>query len=330
MSAKLVGLRTGFASNTIAALGYGMYFILGLQTISAQYKQRKRGRGQSPGYMLLYSVVMFCLATIWYITGTVFGEVVDVELPFDPVLASALTSCQPMAVMRTLSHTLIMWMGDGLFVWRAWVLWDGNKRVMAVPILAYLTSIGLGVALELTCLGTADGGPITLPKTLHVAIPFYGLSVGLTLLTASLIIIKLYQHRREMQQAGLGDDHGLDTYASISNIIIESAVMYTITGIVFFPLQILNLPAVTPVGVVFTVASFIAPTLIQLRLTQGRAYTGYSQHGSRSTQSRSAHGEHFTTVGLSFTSATESTARRTPADREWEDKYPEYGHTPDV
>lgn len=94
----------------------GMYFVLGLQTILAQYKQHRRRRGQSPGYMLIYSVVMFCLATIWYVCGTVFGEVVDVELPFDTVLAKALTSCQPLAVMRTLTHTLMMWMGDGLFV----------------------------------------------------------------------------------------------------------------------------------------------------------------------------------------------------------------------
>jgi hypothetical protein len=194
---------------------------------------------------------------------------------------------------------------------------------VAFPFLIYLTSIGnashyiqflivpelkpgLGIALELSCLGTDLGGPISFSRTVHVALPFYGLSIGLTLVTTGLIAYKLLSHRRKLRRAGMNLGNALKTYASVSNIIIESGLLYTIFGVLYFPLQILDLPASTPIGVIFTCTTFISPALIQLRITEGVAYSEESSKLNSSDQTLTLAPVHFHSSNISGTQYTSS------------------------
>jgi hypothetical protein len=195
--------------------------------------------------------------------------------------------------------------------------------VVAFPLLVYLASIGwlfqkwgmfhiadiypgLGIALELSCLGKDMGGQISLSQAIHLGLPFYGLSIGLTLITTALIAYKLLSHRRELRRAGINLANALDTYASVSNIMIESGLLYTIFGVIFFPLQILDLPAVTPIGVIFTCTTFISPALIQLRIAEGVAYSEESTKLNSSDRSIALAPSKFNTSNASETQYTSS------------------------
>jgi hypothetical protein len=179
----------------------------------------------------------------------------------------------------------------GTQIWRAYVTWGGNITLLALLSVPFLADVGtyirmehsdalkltervqgLGVALSLSCLSATVGGPIKFTTTLHVAVPFFGLSVFLNTIASSLVIYRLLAHRRQMRQFGASFLSTSQTYASLSSIFIESAALYTITGLIWFPLQILNSPVVVPVGVLFTVACFLAPALIQLRIARGVAF----------------------------------------------------------
>jgi hypothetical protein len=94
----------------------GMYVVLAIQIFRNHARKPIKRMQRAHRLMLLYSVVMLCLVCVWYAVGTAFSEYVDVEVPFQPDLARALTSCQPMAITRTLSHTLMTWLSDGLLV----------------------------------------------------------------------------------------------------------------------------------------------------------------------------------------------------------------------
>jgi hypothetical protein len=142
----------------------------------------------------------------------------------------------------------------------------------------------MGIALNLSCLSVESGGALQLSSTIQLGMPFWGLSIALNVIATGLIAFKLFQHRRFLVAAGVTSESRL---APISAILIESAAFYSVAGLIFIPFQLIDSPYVTPVSMLFTSASFLSPALIQLRISQGVAYT---RKDSRTTLANSSVG----------------------------------------
>lgn len=66
---------------------------------------------------------------------------------------------------------------------------------------------------------------------------FYSISIALNVLTTALIAGKLIYHQRQMSKIRQSSE-----YLSLVAILVESAAVYSLTGIVYIPLFALNLP----------------------------------------------------------------------------------------
>jgi hypothetical protein len=148
-------------------------------------------------------------------------------------------------------------------------------------------SPGTGAVEALTCLSTTFGGPLKVSDTyiLNAITIFYALSVGFNVLCTALLAGKMFSQRRELRAVGMPASH----YTSISSILIESAALYTVTGVIYIVVDALNNPVAVTFSVVFRVMAFLSPALIQLRMANGVAHPGGDFSVDLSRASRAIH-----------------------------------------
>jgi hypothetical protein len=147
----------------------GFYLLLAVQTIRRQVLRARRSRQNSHRIILVYSIAMLVLVCIWFFTGAVTEERVNVEIPLNPDLKVALATCDPVTTVRVLSRTIMIWLSDGIMVgespfdyrnsastkvqvWRTYVIWNGQKAIAVISILVYLATIGECIQFFPTCI----------------------------------------------------------------------------------------------------------------------------------------------------------------------------------
>jgi hypothetical protein len=140
-------------------------------------------------------------------------------------------------------------------VYRTYILFSNQKPLMTIPIMLWITLTGEhGIATkqscwQLTCyaglsiavfvtscgLDVVDGGPVNIPLYFDVATAWYSITSALQILTTGMIAAKLLQHRRALGKHLASSSSGIG-YVSLTGILAESAVVYTISSIAFIPM----------------------------------------------------------------------------------------------
>lgn len=110
------------------------------------------------------------------------------------------------------------------------------NTIKLVPI---ILGVGLALLIETAKPGAAYGSPLIS----QLGTAFWSISVSLNVISTSLIAGQLLWHRRSLQQVGL---HQGDKYIGITAILVESAGLYSICGLIYIPLFAQNLPLQYP------------------------------------------------------------------------------------
>lgn len=128
----------------------------------------------------------------------------------------------------------------------------GKLIVLLVPLTYRPLFIGTSIALIIAI--TKPMADFWVPEAMRLGISYWSLSISLNTVLTLLIVGRLMYVRRCVQSV-LGDHHS-DTYTSVSAMLIESASLYSIWGLVFLicyakntPFQNLLLPALGQVQV---------------------------------------------------------------------------------
>jgi len=96
---------------------------------------------------------------------------------------------------------------------------------LAILLTEYLIACSIIVEYE----STAETSVV-----INFAIPYFSLSVSLTVIATALIIARLMAGRRSVQKALRTNDSV--PYVSVAAMLVESAALYTIVGIFFIAL----------------------------------------------------------------------------------------------
>jgi len=120
-------------------------------------------------------------------------------------------------------------LGDGMVIYRVWVVYSRNYWVLILPILSY---IGTTVAsiMSVVFIGKASGAdtPFYLPS-LEIWLPaFFALTFATSVLCSLLIAGRLWYIRKRVQI-----HRTLDTLTTVLRIVIESASIYSLTMLVY-------------------------------------------------------------------------------------------------
>ncbi|KAJ6490171.1 hypothetical protein DFH09DRAFT_1208884 [Mycena vulgaris] len=302
------------SSTTIAAVAYGVMFTLWsicVYFLLQQIRTSSRERVRSVVF-LVYISLLFVLGTIYLATTTLATQLSYVQnhnFPGGPAAYNNFVLfSEPVGILSNVSYILANWMADGLLVgfpalkrgaslkciqlWRLVILYQGSPYttyIVAFPFLLYLGTIAMGLLLAVQ---------VSLPTKslwsngeINFALPYFVLSMSMTVIATSLMIGRLLLARKRLQRL-LGSNDASVPYTGVAAMVVESCALYSSFSLIFIVLYAVN----TPIQYVFLSSlanvQIIAPLLIIFRVSQGKAWTRNTEKSLGSTTARpGVHGE---------------------------------------
>ncbi|KAK0192045.1 hypothetical protein F5146DRAFT_1038105 [Armillaria mellea] len=227
-------------------------------------------------------IYLGCISTALYIFSMIYVIASWIEFRnafvFAPSLRArydlwySLLSWDVLAVTMTALNLVI---ADCTIIWRCWVVWNHDWRVIILPVLFVIGEIVCGVSSvirQFTVSVNDETGK-------HWAVAIMAATVGTNILCTTLIVGRIIY----LARGNHGIRGGLRTYRGVIEILIESAALYSIIYVVLVILYPLNGNGyMYPEALVWPVTG-ITPTLIILRVASGHARPEESSHGTQSS-----------------------------------------------
>ncbi|TFY78128.1 hypothetical protein EWM64_g5886 [Hericium alpestre] len=272
--------RSFYIGIVLGCILYGLELYIVFRSIYYLLTRRTSGRQHVPFYVV-YSVIMLLLMTIGMATDSVLGQLMWIEhrdVPGGPpaYLQESLTTWwQTLGSTADLASNIL---GDGLLLYRCYMVWGSRLWIVAFPLLVYLGSFVMSIFTIIESI--SPGSNIVKGATISFEVPYMALSVGLNVIVTFLISSRLLMMRRQIIKAMAPEL--ANTYTNIIAIIVESAAPLTVFGI----LAIIFLQRESPVLYTFVqlwgAVCVISPQFIILRVAMGEAW-------SRETVNRFSH-----------------------------------------
>ncbi|KAJ7048680.1 hypothetical protein C8F01DRAFT_1213631 [Mycena amicta] len=249
--------RSILAGLFLGTVGFGVHLTLFVECVQAL---RARREGRRNRELLLFVCILFVLGNIGNATNIVFGQktfIDDRNYPGGPNAFFVEQSTNWSAVVCNSVYIVNSWFQDALLVYRFWTIWGSNYYVVALPVLAFLSSMVLSAILiaELS----QPGNTFWTTISVNLAIPYWSISISMTVILTTLIAGRLLFMRYRLQR--LMGRNTPTPYVTLSAMLVESAMIYSINGLVFLISYGINSPS-------------IAPLLIVLRVARGHAWSG--------------------------------------------------------
>ncbi|KZT23603.1 hypothetical protein NEOLEDRAFT_541401 [Neolentinus lepideus HHB14362 ss-1] len=258
--AQLIGVMSGF-------MAYGIHFTLFVITAHLLIARRKVMR-RAP-FFLAYICVQFALSSVGLWRDIVAEAASYVEHGKgldDPIKYYNEGYRAPPEWVSVFVYAICTWLQDGLLLYRCFFLYAGSKSVIALPAGVFLASVGTSIAFIRQVSMSLD---LYDRKSVALGILYWGLSVSFNVIVTLFILCRLYNLRRRVLETG---SSGTATvYTSVATMVVESAALYSITGLIFIICYSQNNPAQYAFLTWLGQTESISPLLIILRVAQGRA-----------------------------------------------------------
>ncbi|CAA7269971.1 unnamed protein product [Cyclocybe aegerita] len=250
---------------------YGLLVYMYAHSLVSYLKSSKSDRRLHTTY-IVFATVSLSLCTIAVFVNVVFMQFMwidhrDVEGgPFGYFVANNAIWFQ---VFGTAASQVQNFMADGLLLYRCYLIWTGNWLVVSFPILLYLASIAM--ALVTLVQSALPGSQFFRGLAVNFGVPWTSLSVSLNVFVTALIITRLMVLRQNCK--GLLPRDTLNMYTGVSALLIESALPFSVLGIVFAITYGKNLSVGPAFAFLWGTFSAISPQFIIFRVTTGKSWT---------------------------------------------------------
>ncbi|KAF9025183.1 hypothetical protein BDZ89DRAFT_1135626 [Hymenopellis radicata] len=205
------------------------------------------------------------LALNWKIVNLLFiahGTSLETEFNF-----AFSTGYVALSIAQDVLRCLSVFVADLILVWRCWVLYGGNLKVVAIPALCVITET---ISACLVIVAYVKDFAFTSASQVNWALVYYSMTVATNSLCTILILFRI------VRVSGLGAS--LKTYRGIIEILVESAAMYAIIYIALLIAYAYQFYTGTAIATAYpypTMISYsitgIAPTLIIARVMAGQS-----------------------------------------------------------
>jgi len=281
-AAELWVERSNFDGNLITGVGYGVLFTISVQTLTLFLKLP---RAKVPWSLVAYVFAMWTLATVGLAGTAKFNQMVFVDDRDFPGGPNAFTGAFYSTWVNMLSfaaYIVMNWMASALVLWRFTMFWGNNLWLSLFPGLMFLGSIASSILFLLSVANPTDLALAAL--TVQFGIAYWSLSLGLNVILSLSIATRILMIRKSIIRL-IGSQHSTQ-YISIVAMLVESAAIYAVFGIMFLICFARNTPLQNILVGMLGQVQGIAPVLIVFRVAQGRAW---SQHTMQATNPASSH-----------------------------------------
>lgn len=169
----------------------------------------------------------------------------------------------------TAANMVTNFIGDALLIYRLYVIWQANVWITVFPILLYLGSMSM--ALVTLYQSAVPGSHFFRGNTVRFGVPWAALSVALNIVVTALITYQLMRCRKQLKRI-LPED-ALRMYTGVSAILIESALPFSILGILFAITYGKNMDVGPAFLFVWATFCALSPQFIIFRVTVGKSWT---------------------------------------------------------
>jgi len=283
MSTDTFGFEYAFyIGNYLSGILYGLELAIYGMILNRIFKKGNRSPFNSRRFCVIYSTVMILLSTINVASNAVFGQEMWITHRNDLGGVPNFLATEVNVWYETLASTSVIcciFMGDGLLLYRLFLIYGRSYVVLILPALAYLAAVGLAI-LQVILSGLPSGNFFD-GTAAKVATAFYVITICLNIILTSLICGRLLRVSK-LVYSSLGKESA-KLYTGAVAILVESFSLYSVFGIMYLVPYALGAPIADLFGQLWTKMSVISPLLIILRVVRGRAWTAEITATSRTS-----------------------------------------------
>ncbi|KAI0259774.1 hypothetical protein BC834DRAFT_1035748 [Gloeopeniophorella convolvens] len=274
LAAELLELYAAYKSavycNLFVGIVFGAYVVLYSTSLYILLRRDGLLRSTPRMFMLCVTSTMFILGLVALVLETTLG-LQQIIIQLNPSSGSIWSSHRTdvvIAVGATITRIIYI-MSDIVCAWRASVLWNHDRRVIALLtlfILGTMAAAGSDLGLSLRPLFSPSHHSIqddSNRKLGERALIMVGPTLGTNVLSTSLIGIKAWQHRRTLQK-NLGASSAAIRIEKLFALLIESGFVYCCLWILYLisAFRVFPEPGFTVMDAVLLYVSGLYPTVI--------------------------------------------------------------------
>ncbi|TFY51176.1 hypothetical protein EVG20_g11127 [Dentipellis fragilis] len=269
-NAEITFERSLYIGNVFASMLYGIQLWMYFQSVFLLLT-RRLSHARTQRLYVIYGGVMLILLTFTVVPNLLIGQEAWIEhrTEMDPAVFLAENSSLWYNTLGTAADVAVNFMGDGLLLYRCYIIWGSRHWVTAFPSLMYLASTAMAV---ITVVDSAfPGSSIFAGKSTQFVIAWISLTAGLNVILTVLISTRLLMMRsvaRSILPAGVRAQ-----YTSIVAILVESALPFSLLGIGLIVTYAKDTPVEVAFVCVWGTFCATAPQLIILRVAMGSGWS---------------------------------------------------------
>ncbi|PBK91832.1 hypothetical protein ARMGADRAFT_188908 [Armillaria gallica] len=215
---------------------------------------------------ILYTLCTIQVAVSWIELRNAFVYGTSVQSRYDLIVAPL-----PLEITSAVASALNIIVADCTIIWRCWIVWGQNRKVVVLPIIFVLSGIFCGIRLVVHQYTVSSGDDVVT----RWAVATIATTLGTNVLCTTLIITRIISvARRQRGMLGIG----LRTYRGVLEILVESAALYSTSYLLLMILYPLSGNGYMFAQMLVYPITGIAPTLIIARVASGQARPEESWH----------------------------------------------------
>ncbi|KDR83274.1 hypothetical protein GALMADRAFT_877005 [Galerina marginata CBS 339.88] len=257
--------RSIYVANLVSAVLYGLYVYMVFQSWH-HLKTLKQSTLKKRRFYVYYSFIQLFLVTVELSLNALTGQLMWIDhrdFPGGPFAYFLSASGDWFGICVLISYIISTGMTNGLLLYRCFIIWNGNWRVVALPCLLYLSEVVMGVTVPIE-IAISNTTFLSKPST-NFSIPWISLvTIVNTTLTALIIGRIVYVAHKTKSNSD---------YTGLVSMLIESALPLSLVGIAFAVCVAQSSLPTVPLAMVLGTFVAISPQLIILRVAMGRAFT---------------------------------------------------------
>ncbi|KAH9012370.1 hypothetical protein EDB84DRAFT_961492 [Lactarius hengduanensis] len=278
-------------NNLFVGIVYGIYIVLYITSVHILLGKPGFTSSQPRMFMFGITTFMFVLGSIALVLEVAIGFS-EIRLILDPTAENVWSVYRNnivFAVAEAITRLMYI-LSDIICAWRAVVLWNRDKRVIAV-LLLFIFGTTAAAVCELSLrlvpifksglpfLSTIQGGTILNAGPLIMVGP----TLGTNLVSTGLIAWKAWEHRISVRKH-LGEGNGSVRVERVFTLLIESGFLYCCPWIIYFisAFGVIPEPGFSVMDGIVLYASGSYPTLIIILVAMQKSpIEHYSTHSTR-------------------------------------------------
>ncbi|TRM69730.1 hypothetical protein BD626DRAFT_392096 [Schizophyllum amplum] len=195
------------------------------------------------------TVVIFLTVSVWSFADLHFYVISQRALQFNPfVIADLVGTYKRINTLEVAMVRINFVLSDFVVVWRAWIVWTGNRYVQATLGICLVATVACSVADFVISYRAIETLNIYGPAEARALLAILPLLIT-NVVASALVGYKVWDYRRTIK-ASLGQ-RSRTRVEKVMMLLVESGLLYAVIWIVFLAFSVTNIEAFTSLGPVF-------------------------------------------------------------------------------